>query len=123
MSFPRHLRKKRPKRRPNPKPGRLDLRSVKLRSSALGRCRFVSALFSHRQLPLFASTGHRLLTTDHCSRATAHGSLTVRYCSEPPFRATGIAGQGLGSFSCPIPRSFVLSHNLPMTNTTSELAG
>src|SRR5208337_661673 len=38
MSFPRHLRKKRPKRRPNPKPGRLDLRSVKLRSSALGRC-------------------------------------------------------------------------------------
>src|SRR5271157_5541960 len=38
MSFPRHLRKKRPKPRPNSRPGRLDLTSVKLRSSALGRC-------------------------------------------------------------------------------------
>src|SRR5208337_4722313 len=38
MSLPRHLRKKRPKPRPNSRPGRLDLTSVKLGSSALGRC-------------------------------------------------------------------------------------
>src|SRR5271157_4064984 len=28
----------------------------------------------------------------------------------------------MGSFSCPIPRSFVLSSNMPMINTTSKLA-
>jgi hypothetical protein len=29
-------------------------------------------------------------------------------------------GRKLGSFSCSIPPSFVLSHNMPMTNTTSN---
>jgi len=32
------------------------------------------------------------------------------------------ADRKLGSFSCPIPRSFVLSSNMPMINTTSKLA-
>src|SRR5271157_513522 len=52
MSFPRHLRKKRPKPRPNSRPGRLDLTSVKLRSSALGRCqRMVLLRTDGRNIP------------------------------------------------------------------------
>src|SRR5271157_5956925 len=82
MSFPRHLRKKRPKPRPNSRPGRLDLTSVKLRSSALGRCRFVLALFYQRQLHLFAFTDYWLLFSCHLplfSRPTPHAPRFTPY--------------------------------------------
>src|SRR5271157_5602042 len=82
MSFPRHLRKKRPKPRPNPKPGRLDLRSVKLRSSALGRCRFVLALFS--TLRLFRRDPICSLATRHDSEPlAAHATASSRGVGEP----------------------------------------
>src|SRR5208337_1595950 len=70
MSFPRHLRKKRPKPRPNSRPGRLDLTSVKLRSNALGRCRFVFHFSPVANSTLFAFTDYWLLTTVHVPRTT-----------------------------------------------------
>src|SRR5208337_439696 len=62
MSLPRHLRKKRPKPRPNSRPGRLDLTSVKLGSSALGRCPKPIGI-SHKSLALkeLTSDGFGLL--------------------------------------------------------------
>jgi hypothetical protein len=41
-------------------------------------------------------------------------------CSPAPRPAPHAAGRESGSFSCSTPPSFVLSHNMPMVNTTSN---
>ena len=56
---------------------------------------------------------HLVAFTDRCPRATDHWPLFSR-------PAPHAAGRELGLFSGSIPPSFVLSHNMPMINTTSN---
>src|SRR5271157_4552842 len=141
MSFPRHLRKKRPKPRPNPKPGRLDLRSVKLRSSALGRCRFVLALFSVGQgLLLSRSSANAGQPVPHRWRlpepfGRPNGGVGRTLPNEAPFRFTDrwplatipshsppLTSRKLASFSSSISPLRVLTANHSQTNAKAKLA-
>ena len=75
-------------------------------------------LFCHHQLASFGSTNHwpLALFPRHSPLVTRH------YLHWPLFSrpAPHAAGRKLGSFSGSIPLSFVLSHNMPTINTTSN---
>ncbi len=60
------------------------------------------------------------LATDHWPLATVLEPLATILPPRAPRPAPRAAGRELGLFSCSIPPSFVLSHHVPMVNTTSN---
>src|SRR5271157_5661562 len=88
--------------------------------------RFVLALFFHRELPSLRT--HWLLFARHSPLATRYSPLPPDslatdhwplFSRHSPLRPL-VASRKLGSFACPIPPWFVLSCELPMTNTRAN---
>jgi hypothetical protein len=66
------------------------------------------------------ATDHWPLATDHWPLATVLEPLATILPPRAPRPAPRAAGRELGLFSCSIPPSSVLSHHVPMVNTTSN---
>src|SRR5271157_6418720 len=77
---------------------------------------FVQALFHHRQFPRFRFTDHWPLFSCDWPLSSRHFLHWPAFSRPKPHSA----GRKLGLFSCSTPPWFVLSHNIPMTNTTSN---